>query len=541
MSTAHEPSPELVGRRSVPSRRLFPTGVIATGVRRAWPLVVVGGVVATYAGLNVGRLGAESYWSDELLTVGFANEWLGAMLRLLSDDWHPPAYGSVLWAWIRVTGDASEATVRAVSLLGIVIGVATLGWVTWRRIGPGAAYVFLILAGSSSAVSSFAHEARPHGPAFALVCLVTAAWLVALTEAPIRRRTIGSFATAGGLAALTSYYALMVYGLEVAVAFGWLAARRRWREQPLTALAIGASLVPVGLWLAVSWHALGSSSTPPLDWAWAQEVFGWLGAPYTVAVVGPAATGVPPVQLVVGVLGIAGLLVLAGLAVHATRGHAPGSTLEPRSLWLGAACLAVGIVAIGIAVAESLLLAPSFHYRSALAILPVLYVGVGTAATAPFGRRAHLAGAVATVGLVLVAALTPAPAEWTKDDWRGAAAIAVAEVRHGLATDHLVVVESPWSTRVDWTLSLNIAADRTAPATDLPAELRSLAWIDGPEDLAAIPAGDRVVLLAFHYWSWDRHTAIVDETAARFGPCEDRSVAGIAVLDCGDSPPAKVP
>jgi hypothetical protein len=540
MSTAHEPSPELVGRRSVPSRRVFQIAVIATGVRRAWPLLVVGGTVAAYAGLNVGRLGAESYWSDELLTVGFANEWLGAMLRLLSDDWHPPAYGSVVWAWIRVTGDASEATVRAISLVGIVIGIATLGWVTWRRIGPGAAYVFLVLAASSSAVSSFAHEARPHGPAFALVCLVTAAWLVALTEAPIRRLTIVLFGTTGGLAALTSYYALMVYGLEVAVVLGWLAARRRWREQPFTAFAIGASMVPVGLWLAVSWRALGSSSTPLLDWAWAQEVFGWLGAPYTVAVVGPAGTGVPPVQLVAGVLGIAGLLVVAGLAVHAKRGD-PGATREQRSLWLGAACLGVGIVAMGIAVAESLLLAPSFHYRSALAILPVLYVGLGAAAAAPFGRRAQLAGATATVGLIVIAALTPAPAEWTKDDWRGAATIAVTEVRHGLAPDHLVVVESPWATRVDWTLSLNIAADRTAPATDLPAELRSLAWIDGPEDLAAIPAGDRVVVLAFHYWSWDRHAAIVDETAARFGPCEDRSVVGISVLDCGTQRAARAP
>lgn len=505
---------------------------VASWVAVALPAFIILGVGLAYVALNLGRLGAQSYWTDELLSVGFANEGLERMLRLLGGDIHPPLYSSVIWLWIRLTGTAAEATVRLVSLLAISAGIIVLGITVWRRIGAGAAALVVGLGVTSTLVASFAREARPHGLAFGLVCLATAAWLLVLRAGPIRRRDLALFAALGGLASLTQYYGLLIYAVEVAVLVCWLAFARRWRDAAVTLLITGLSVVPVGVWLVVTIRLLAPSSTPALTTAWAEEVAGWAAEPFTSVIFGSG------VDVSGGLLLVAGVLTLAVLGLFisflrmrwATR--RPSSPTDAVNFGRGAAALATGLIAVGIAVVESLMFMPTLHYRSIMSILPVLYVGVGAALTVPFGRLGAVAGGVGAILLAATALQIPEPGLYTKDQWRETAATVVSDVRTGFPANRVAVVESPWGTRVDWILALNNAIGRRAPASDLPTELQDLNWIKGPEDLTKLTADQPLLLVAFHYWATNRHSGIVAAAQERFGPCEDRSLPGITVLDC---------
>jgi hypothetical protein len=193
------------------------------------------------------------------------------------------------------------------------------------------------------------------------------------------------------------------------------------------------------------------------------------------------------------------------------------------------------VIALGIAVVESLVWQPTFSFRSIIQILPFLYIGIGAAFTLPLGRMGAAAGMLIAVILVQSASQAPNPVAWSKDQWGEAATIAVGDVRAGLPANRVAVVEAPWQDRTDWILALNLAVGRRAPASDLPAELRGLVWIAGPDGLQGMPADQRLLLVAFHYWSPVRHAAIVAAAMARFGPCEDSHLSGITVLRCGPS------
>lgn len=525
-----------LARGSALVQRLRPN-VIRDWMPTALPALGISGLVLAYVALNLSRLGAESFWTDELMSVGPTNEALPRMLRMIAGDWHPPLYSSEVWLWIRLTGTATEAVVRFVSLIAIAVGFAALGLAAWRRIGLGAAAIVMALALSSTLVASFAREARPHGPAFGMACLTTAAWLFVLGSRRLRFRELAVFAIVGGLAALTSYYAGLVYTLEVAVVLGWLGLGRRWRESRVTLALTGLSVLPAGLWLFVSWHALGHSSTPALDQTWAEEVAGRLAEPFTSAVFQPGLDTRQGITLVLAVLAIAGAGFLVGGARvlrSARRGDPPQWT---GSLGRGSAALLVGVLAVGVAVLESLALSPSFHYRSLVSVLPVLYVGLAAGVTVAFGRLAAAVGLSVALLLGGVALATPEPGQWTKDDWREAGAIIVQEVRAGLPADRVAIVDamSIWGTRIDWIQNLNNAVGRPAPAVGVASEVADVNWISNSEDLTALPADQPLLLVAFHYWLPDRHAAIVEMTHERFGPCEDRSVPGITVLECQPS------
>jgi hypothetical protein len=502
-------------------------------VALALPALAIAGVGLGYVLLNLGRLGEQSYWTDELLSVGFANEGLQRMLRLLGGDTtHPPLYSSVLWLWIRLTGTATEATVRLLSLLAIATGIVVLGIAAWRRIGTGAAAVFLTLGVTSTLVATFAREARPHGLAFGLVCCTTAAWMLVLSAAPIRLRSIATFAVLGGLASLTQYYALLVYTVEVAVLVGWLGVGRRWREAAVTLAVTGLSVVPVGVWLVITNRLLHASSTPALTTTWAEVVAGWAAEPFTSVIFGSGIDVRRGLLLVSAILALAAIGLLIGFLHMLWDARPPGSPRRAAALGLGAAAMATGVIAVGIAVVESLVLLPTFHYRSIVTILPVLYVGIGAAFTVPFRRLGGVAGVSVAMVLAATALPAPEPGLYTKDQWREAAAIVVSDVRAGLPASRVAVVESPWGTRADVILVLNNAVGRRAPASDLPAELDDLSWINSSAGLMELPADQRLLLVAFHYYTFGRHAAIVATAQERFGPCEDRSVTGITVLSC---------
>ncbi len=76
-------------------------------------------------GLRFYRLGAQSYWNDEGLSLGLAGRDVPTILRSAAADIHPPGYYLLLKAWHGLTGDA-EFALRSLSALAGIVLVALL-------------------------------------------------------------------------------------------------------------------------------------------------------------------------------------------------------------------------------------------------------------------------------------------------------------------------------------------------------------------------------------------------------------------------------
>ena len=214
---------------------------------------------------------------------------------------------------------------------------------------------------------------------------------------------------------------------------------------------------------------------------------------------------------------------------RAEPGAAASSVVVPATsahdrLWLGAAALVVAIGAAAIGTIESLVYLPTLHYRSVMAILPVLYLGLGLSLTAPFGRWAAAAGIGIAAVLAAVAVVTPPPALYAKDDWRAGAAIVRRERDAGLGANRIVLV-APWNQR-EWLVELNNTYGRPAPVSDLPSQLQGLEWIADAPEMEELPQDAPLLMVAFHFWRWEEHAAIVDTTRAHSAPVRTRACAG---------------
>src|SRR4051795_10872683 len=80
-------------------------------------VVVTGGVV-----LRLALLGRQSYWIDELYSVGESNGSLRQLMDVGSAEVHPPLYALVLWGWMRI-GGSSEAWTRLLSTIIVLVAV----------------------------------------------------------------------------------------------------------------------------------------------------------------------------------------------------------------------------------------------------------------------------------------------------------------------------------------------------------------------------------------------------------------------------------
>ena len=121
----------------------------ALGLARLLPGVLIVAAGVWWAWLHVPALAAESFWTDELISVGDATYDLIRMLKIQGADIHPPLHTFLLWLLQRLTQSASETTMRLPSLVAVASGMTILGLAAWRRLGAWPAIVFMVLAMSS--------------------------------------------------------------------------------------------------------------------------------------------------------------------------------------------------------------------------------------------------------------------------------------------------------------------------------------------------------------------------------------------------------
>ena len=354
------------------------------------------------------RLGAPSYWTDELFTLFLVDHHGGpaeVMRRTLTDT-HPPLYYLLLYGWSKLMG-LSEAAMRLSSALLAVSAVGVFFVGTRREFSVGGR----AFASALAVTSNFWFDQAQNIRNYSLAMLVSAGLLTAALAARRRVQTGGSplgcwaVLTLLGLAgSLTHFYVF----LEVGLIYLWLIA-----SLPSTPLRVGlfvSGLVIAAVEVAYM-HALLQATQQNIHHMWFRADALFFFNQVTVAWHNAA--------------GYSGLAAAAALAWFAWRRRGEGAPALPNAGWAVGLCAFahIGMCVLGIVI--SLVLAPS-----------ISSINLGTAAPMLWGllawfydrggpaRTPQRAGLWSAILLLAVAVHLPIFAGRflpRNEDWRGSA------------------------------------------------------------------------------------------------------------------------
>jgi mannosyltransferase len=348
--------------------------------------------VTVLAGLvRFTRLGSQSYWEDEVVTVGLLHEHAWHMVRWgipYSED-TPPLYYLVAWCWVRLFG-SGEFALRSLSALA---GTATVpvAYLAARTLATfRAALTAAFLVALSPILVWYSQEAR----SYSLFVLLSAASFLFFVRASKSgaRGDVAGWAVASALALATHYFAGFLVALEAL----WL-VRRLGLRRALVVGVIGVSLTELALVpLLLKQLSTGHADTL-IRSASLGDRLGQLGAWFATGEWRSAAA-------------------LAAVAVLA----AAGLTLVVLLRRNGLPALGVGLGTIVLPVALTALGSDYLFFRNLIMAWVPLAVALAIGLSA---GRAGMAAAAALCVLFLAADLEVfMRSSLQRDDWRSAAA-----------------------------------------------------------------------------------------------------------------------
>ena len=333
-------------------------------------------------------LGARRFWFDETISVVYAQQDWGDVLRLNAGDNHPPGYYLALKAWIDLFG-SSETMVRLLSVIPGTIAI-WLVWLISQQLLPKQSAAGLLATGL--AVLSpfqiyFSQEARNYSLLEMTVLLATYFWLRGLESNRWRDWLgLGLAGILGLVCNLTMAFYLAGIGL-----YCLFRADKYWKRGILQRLLVTG--VGTGL---VSGLLLLPKLTGRLD---AIKGNFWIPRPDLLTVLSTFYTfifGTSPVGLVLWAFGLSLilLLIVAGLVVTSLI------TKEDNRLGI-ASWLLVGPISLIIIV--SYLFQPLYLDKALIGCAPFYYVLIGwaIARTAPRRNGWVLAGVPTALALVI--------------------------------------------------------------------------------------------------------------------------------------------
>jgi hypothetical protein len=234
---------------SAPARATGPAPA-ATGAARGRVAVVVGVVLtAALVALHLEfRRHAGPLWRDEVNGVNLIGmPSFGDVLANVHLDSFPYVWASVLRLWAVSAGD-DDATLR---LLGLVVGLATLGsiWWTGRRLGLDAPLVTLVLVGMNPSIVVYGDSVRGYGAGAMTVCWALGA-LWAFVQRP--RRTTFALALVAAIVSVQTYFPNGVLLGAIGLGSAAVCARRRAWSTLAGVAAVGAASA-ASLALAAPW------------------------------------------------------------------------------------------------------------------------------------------------------------------------------------------------------------------------------------------------------------------------------------------------
>lgn len=434
------------------AHRPFPPTAPAQSTR----LFLLGGLLLAF-GLRLYRLGAESFWYDETVSVFLARQETAALIAHTARDIHPPGYYLLLHAWGRLTQPTLYTGLEFLfTWPSLVWGILLLPLVysLGRRLfSPRIGLMGLLLAAVNPYHIWYSQEARMYtvGAALGLLCLWAALDALGLGRARQAQESCGQrkirvalllYALSGAAGLYTLYYfAFLLIGLNLVVLAVWIGQSRSGsgkasvagRATPGQWLLANLLIVLLWLpWLPTVWRQVTEPPVPP--WRGGLELPVVAAESLAALLVGQA----PPGGILWLWAGVVALLLLAAIFVSGVRGDVENRGMHARLL------LAVVFAPLLLIVLLSLAVTPLYHIRYFFTYAPVglLLVAVGLENGLGRWRWLHamaLAALLGISGLGLRAFWTD-PA-YRADDHRGAVAALAAAWRPGDA----VLVNAGWA------------------------------------------------------------------------------------------------
>ncbi|MGQ9668069.1 MAG: glycosyltransferase family 39 protein, partial [Anaerolineae bacterium] len=215
--------------------------------------------------LRIGRLGAQSIWYDEGVSLYLAGLDIPAMIRHTAGDIHPPLYYALLHLWIKLAGKGEFAA----NFLSLIFGLMLIPMVyrAARALGfPRAGLWAALLTAISPYHIWYAQEARMYTVG-AWLGLVSAGGLWLALKSP-RRRRLGwmAYTSSAAVGLYTLYYfAFLLIALNIwALAEIW--ALKRGQRRPAVrgwVLAQAGVLLLYAPWLSVAFRQATNPPVPP--------------------------------------------------------------------------------------------------------------------------------------------------------------------------------------------------------------------------------------------------------------------------------------
>jgi mannosyltransferase len=240
---------------------------------RLWILAAI--LLLAFA-LRLYRLGAESLWYDETVSVYLAGGSLPALVAHTAGDIHPPGYYLLLHAWIRLVGSSDFAVAFPSLFFGMLL-VALAYWLGAWAFGPTSGLLAAFLVAISPYNIWYSQEVRMYtlGAGLGMGVLGAVAPLLARRTAPkaVDRRRLAVYAVCGALGLWMLYYfAFLLVAINLMVGLWWLITARRhtvwrryvgWRWLGVWGLAQAAVLLLYAPWMPTAWRQAIQPPVPP--------------------------------------------------------------------------------------------------------------------------------------------------------------------------------------------------------------------------------------------------------------------------------------
>ncbi len=378
--------------------------------------------------LRLYRLGAESLWYDEAVSVWLAQKPVAAMVAHTAGDIHPPGYYLLLHLWQLV---ASPSPAHGLEFLFAWVSVAAamailaLLWVAGRRlVGEAAALAGVAIAAIHPFHLWYAQEVRMYTLGGALALLALWATLRWLESGRARWLAIYALSAAAGLYTLY-YFVFVMVGIGVAA----LVLRPEPRRYPGWLGAHLGVLLLYAPWLPVLWRQATEPPVPPwrVPWASTAAVARALAEALAALMIGQTPVGPTWLWAVAAV-------VTSGVAIaFGSRKRGVGALIAFAGAPL---LLLLGVTLAGL---------PLYHVRY-LFLFAAPFALVMGAALVAIGRRTRPAGWLIAATLILLYA-SSLRAFWhdpayRADDHRGA----VRALALGWRPGDVILVNAGWTT-----------------------------------------------------------------------------------------------
>jgi len=208
----------------------------------AWTVILLLVITLLALALRLYRLGAQSLWYDEGVSVYLARMSLPQLTAWTADDIQPPLYYYLLHFWLFLFGQSSsEFVVRFPSLFFGVLTVPLMYRVGRHLCGATAGLLAALLAAISPLYLWYSQETRMY-TMLTFLCLLSSSLLLKALErkAPPYLPLGLAFAAANIAAAYTHYFAFFVMAFQgvYLVSWSWRMRERRWLLQGLTAFTV---------------------------------------------------------------------------------------------------------------------------------------------------------------------------------------------------------------------------------------------------------------------------------------------------------------